>query len=448
MQAKDSEGGISRRAFLKTVSATLGTLALAPHFAAAQSSALPIKIGLLLPLVFNLPLGVSAQRGAQIAEQEINESGGILGRQIQLIIRDDQLDPRIASQRFEELATTQQCIIIVGGFLDETVIPLVNNMLPRLKTPFLNTGTSTPETTDKVIEDYNNFKYYFRLMIDSDLLTQDTVRAAKGLLVDELKLKRVSLVIEDDLFGRDYQGFLQEQLPGAGLSIVSAFRFPGERNFDFSAGLSQASQSGSEAFIVSFIRDNGFGFVRQWYNLGPRLPVLGINVSGQAFEYWANTEGRVISHVYADAATGATAITDRTLPFFQKYVEEFKTAPAQPLYMAYTTYDALFVFQQAVERIGEPPPDPTNASAYSNYREELITALEETDLVGTVGRIRFQGKDDPRPHDPFTRDPASGEVLVVPKWVQWQKDAAGRPDRRVVWPPEFKNSSFLLPPAA
>ena len=436
--------GMSRRGFLKTLGVGLSTLVLTPTFGKAQAA--PIKVGVLLPLVLNFPLGVSAQRGAQIAQDEINGSGGILGRSIQLIIRDDQLDPRKAAERFEELATTQQSVAIVGGFLDETVLPIVNNVLPRVKTPFLNTGTSTPATTDKVKEDYNNFKYYFRLMLDTDLLTQDTVNAAKGLLVDELKLKRVSLVIEDDVFGREYQSFLEKQLPGVGLSIVSAFRFPGERNFDFSAVLSESAQSGAEAFIVSFIRDSGFGFVRQWFNVGPHLPVLGINVSGQAFEYWSNTEGKVISHVYADAATGATAITERTLPFFQKYVDQFKSAPAQPLYMAYTTYDSLFIFKQAVERIGEAPPDPSNASAYASYREQLVSAFEQTDLIGTVGRIRFQGKDDPRPHDPFTRDPQTGQALVVPKWVQWQKDAAGKPDRKVVWPPEFKNSTFILPP--
>jgi branched-chain amino acid transport system substrate-binding protein len=438
------QAGISRRRFLKTLGVGLGTLAWAPTIAWAQQQ--PIKMGVLVPLILDLAVGVSANRGALLAQDEINAAGGILGRQIKLEVKDDRLDPRTSSQRFEELATQQKVLAIVGGFLDETTLPIMT-VLPRVKTPFINTGTATPQTTDMVKEDYDNFKYYFRLMLDTNILTQDTVSMAKGLLVDELKLGKVALVIEDGAFGRDFEAFLKQQLPTVGLAVVEAFRFPQTGNFDFSSILSQSQRSGAQAFVVAIIRNNGFGFVRQWYDKGPRLPVVGINVSGQAFEYWQDSQGKVISHVYADAATGATAITEKTLPFFNAYVQRFTTAPAQPLFTGYTTYDSLYILKQAIERIGQGPPDPNNASAYESYRQQLVDALEQTDYVGTVGRVRFQGQSDPRPHDPFTTDPATGEVLVVPKWVQWQKTPEGKPDRKVVWPPVYRNSDFALPPS-
>jgi branched-chain amino acid transport system substrate-binding protein len=442
--------GISRRRFLKTVGVGLGTWALAPVLGFTQESSPTIKIGVLAPLIFNFPIGQATVRGAFLAQDEINAQGGILGRTITVegLIRDTQFDPRIAPQRFEELATQQKVLAIVGGFLDETTLPVMS-VLPRVRTPFLNTGTATPETTTMVKEDYANFKFYFRLMLDTDVLTEDTVGMAEGVLAKELGISKAAVIAEDGGFGRDFQSFLEQKLPEVGIEVPegASFRFPQTGNFDFSGVLSQAQQAGAEAFLVAIIRNNGFAFVRQWFDLGPRLPVAGINVSGQAFEYFNDTQGKVISHTYADAATGATAVTERTLPFFNAYVQRFTTPPVQPLFTSYTTYDALFVLKQAIERIGGPPPDPADAAAYSGYREQLVEAIEQTDWIGTVGRIRFQGKDDPRPHDPITRDPKTNEVMIVPKWVQWQVDEEGNPDRKVVWPPEFKNSEFIRPPA-
>ncbi len=441
---------LNRRRFLRTVGAGMGALALGPlgpRVGRAQDE--PIKIGVVAPLIFNFSIGVGLQRGVEIARDEINDAGGIMGRPVELIVEDNQLDPRVAVQKYQKLVTQDNVVAVTGGFLDETTLPVVNNVLPRLRTPFVNSGTATSETTELVRNSYDNFKYYFKLMLSTDVLTEDTANAARALYADELGLTNVALVSEDGSFGRDFEAFLQTKLPEIGLTIPegASFRFPQDGQFDFSNVLAQADEAGAEAFVVAFIRRNGFAFVRQWHDQGPRLPVLGINVSGQAFEYWGQTEGKVISHVYADAATGATAVTEKTLPFFNKYLERHRdqSPPTRPLFTSYTTYDALYVLKQAMERIGEAPPSPSNAEAFAGYREQLIPALEQTDWVGTVGRIRFQGPDAERPHNPVSRT-EEGDPLLVPKWVQWQAGEGGQPNRQVVFPPTYQNSGLTLPP--
>ena len=441
---------LSRRRFLRTVGVGMGALALGPLGSrVGQAQDGPIKIGVIAPLIFNFSIGVGLKRGVEIARDEINDAGGILGRPVELIIEDNALDPRVAVQKYQKLVTQDNVVAVTGGFLDETTLPIVNNVLPRLKTPFLNSGTATSETTELVRNDYENFKYYFKLMLSTDVLTEDTANAAQGLYVDQLGLRNVALVSEDGSFGRDFEAFLKTKLPEIGLNIPdgASFRFPQDGQFDFSNVLAQTEDAGAEAFVVAFIRNNGFSFVRQWHDQGPRLPVLGINVSGQAFEYWSQTEGKVISHVYADAATGATAVTEKTLPFFNTYVQrhQSESPPTRPLFTSYTTYDALYVLKQAMERIGEAPPAPSDAEAFAGYREQLVPSLEQTDWVGTVGQIRFQGPDDERPHNPVNRT-EEGDPLVVPKWVQWQPGEANRPDRKVVYPATYKNSEIMLPP--
>lgn len=440
----------TRRQFLQSVGAGMGALALnplGPMIGRAQDDT--IRIGVVAPLIFNFSIGVGLQRGVELARDEINEAGGIMGRPVELIIEDNQLDPRVSVQKYQKLVEQDNVVAVTGGFLDETTLPIVNNRLPRLRTPFVNSGTATSETTELVRNDYENFKYYFKLMLSTDVLTRDTANAAKTLYVDELGLENVALVSEDGGFGRDFEAFLQDRLPEIGLNVPegASFRFPQDGQFDFSNILAQAEDVGVEGFIVAFIRREGFAFVRQWFNQGPRLPVLGINVFGQAFEYWSQTEGNVVSHVYADAATGATNVTEKTLPFFNKYLERHQdqSPPTRPLFTSYTTYDALYVIKQAIERLGEAPPSPSNASAFADYRDQLVPALEQTDWTGTVGQIRFQGRDGERPHHPAVRNEA-GDPLLVPKWVQWQTNEQDQPDRKVVFPSTFKNAELTLPP--
>jgi len=441
---------LSRRRFLQTIGAGMGALTLGPISPViGQAQDEPIKIGVVAPLTFNFSIGVGLQRGVEIARDEINDAGGIMGRPVELIIEDNQLDPRVSVQKYQKLVQQDNVVAVTGGFLDETTLPIVNNVLPRLRTPFVNSGTATSETTELVRNDYDNFKYYFKLMLSTDVLTRDTANAAQTLYVDELGLKNVALVSEDGGFGRDFEAFLQDRLPEIGLNIPegASFRFPQDGQFDFSNILAQAEDAGVEGFVVAFIRREGFAFVRQWFKQGPRLPVLGINVFGQAFEYWNQTSGNVVSHVYADAATGATDVTEKTLPFFNKYLERHRgqSAPTRPLFTSYTTYDALFVIKQAIDRIGEAPPSPGDAEAFADYREQLVPSLEQTDWTGTVGQIRFQSPDGERPHHPVVRNEA-GDPLLVPKWVQWQSDEQNQPDRKVVFPSTFKNAELTLPP--
>ncbi len=103
-----------RRAFLATTA--LGTAALGfPAVLRAQGTG-PIKIGFPLPLTG--PFGAIAtdqQRGAILAMEQVNARGGLLGRQLEVLFRDDQLKPAVGAQRTKELIENEKVDFIVGG---------------------------------------------------------------------------------------------------------------------------------------------------------------------------------------------------------------------------------------------------------------------------------------------------------------------------------------------
>ena len=70
----------------------------------------------MLPLTG--PFGAIAadmQRGAQVAQDELNAKGGILGRKVEVLFRDDSLKPPVGAQRTKELIENEKVQFVVGG---------------------------------------------------------------------------------------------------------------------------------------------------------------------------------------------------------------------------------------------------------------------------------------------------------------------------------------------
>src|SRR5512139_3971972 len=88
--------------------------ALSAGTAFAQQA--PIKIGAMYPLTGGGAVyGVPAMAGHQLAIEELNAKGGILGRKIESIERDDKLNPATASSTMKELITKDKVDIVLGG---------------------------------------------------------------------------------------------------------------------------------------------------------------------------------------------------------------------------------------------------------------------------------------------------------------------------------------------
>src|SRR5437763_11547417 len=102
------------RTFLKTATVGAATLAF-PSIVRAQGGD-TIKIGCPGPTTG--PFGALAkdqQQGAVVAMEEINAKGGVLGRKLEVLFRDDQLKPAVGAQRTKELIENEKCEFIVGG---------------------------------------------------------------------------------------------------------------------------------------------------------------------------------------------------------------------------------------------------------------------------------------------------------------------------------------------
>ncbi len=131
---------MNRRAFLTTAS-TAVTAFTFPAVLRAQTKD-PVRIGCPLPLSGPLAaLAKDMQQGAQLAEVELNAKGGILGRKVEVLFRDDQLKPALGAQRTQELIEKEHCAFIVGG-LAAHVQMAINEQTKKAKVLYVSTSQS------------------------------------------------------------------------------------------------------------------------------------------------------------------------------------------------------------------------------------------------------------------------------------------------------------------
>jgi branched-chain amino acid transport system substrate-binding protein/urea transport system substrate-binding protein len=123
----------SRRRLLQGAAASAAALGLGlPDVARAAD---PIKVGVLQPLSGGLEnLGQQGVQGTQLAIEEANEAGGVLGRQFDLVIADDKTDPKTAVERTRELIQRDQVVAIFGPVTSANR-DAIQPTIERFKTP-------------------------------------------------------------------------------------------------------------------------------------------------------------------------------------------------------------------------------------------------------------------------------------------------------------------------
>src|SRR3954470_10174269 len=100
---------------MKRIRTLVAGLALALGFAAGAVAQTPIKVGVIFPLSGGAgPQGQHVTNAIQAMAAVINEGGGVLGKKIELVTRDDESTPAVGVSRATELVSAGVAVIIEG----------------------------------------------------------------------------------------------------------------------------------------------------------------------------------------------------------------------------------------------------------------------------------------------------------------------------------------------
>ncbi|OWT74500.1 MULTISPECIES: ABC transporter substrate-binding protein [unclassified Achromobacter] len=229
---------LSRRTFTSAILA----LACANLGITAAQAAEPIKIGLITALSGQSALaGEAISRGMQVAIDEINAKGGLLGgRKLELVRRDDEANPAKGVTAARELIYKEKVAAIFGGLdtpVSMAIVPLVN----QAKMPFMGPwAAGTPITRNGA-----NPNYVFRVSAMDEQVDAGMVDYAQK----TFKSAKFGLIMVNNPWGESNQKGIVAALTAKGLQPVGSEKFD-DTAVDVVPQLSRLKAAGADTLLL------------------------------------------------------------------------------------------------------------------------------------------------------------------------------------------------------
>jgi branched-chain amino acid transport system substrate-binding protein len=390
--------------------------ALATGPSARAQEKTPIKIGIIAEA--QAVAGSSIPQAAQIAADEINAQGGIDGRKIEIVSYDNHSSSVESVRAFQRAVSEDHVNAVIASYISEVVLAL-EPWAGRLKTVLITPGAASDTITQNIAKDYEHNKYTFHGYLTSGALASLVCDAAKDMLVDGLKMKTAVIMSEDAAWTTPLDAGYEECLPKIGLQVLDHIRFSPDTN-DFTPIFNKIVGEKPDV-IITGISHVGVQPTVQWKSQQVPIPMFGIASQATNSTFWKDTNGAVEGVLYQGISGPGVGVTPKTLPFVEAFQKKFGNFPS---YCGYTAYDEVFFIADAIKRAGSTDAD------------KLVTALEATDYVGTIGRVQFLPKGDPHVHGLKT-----GRGLLTGLFLQWQDGKQVN-----LWPAELANGKLTFPP--
>lgn len=394
--------------FLSTAFTTgLLFMAMANSAMAAET----IKIGAVLPLAE--VIGKDASKSMQLAVKQINAAGGLLGRQLELIIVDDEMKPDKAVAAIEKLANSDKVDIFVGGTANATTMEVVP-VLKKYKKVTVWCGASSAKV-EKELEGQNWFfhlqSWDYQLGAYYERLWREVIQKHPN-----IKRKKIFVAYKEDPFGSDsysvgkptavaYQNVIQGEIYKGAV--------PGSS--DYLSMLKLAGQFVPDVFIWDGSEKDAKPMLEDAKNIGFAPPVyLGNTLVWPAdFSTLVGSEG-VMFYSYWNESMKSKYKPSRD--YGNAFSKEFKESPGT--YFGPLAYTNIMIVAEAIKRAG------------TLESEALIKALEATKYESPLG-------------DTFVFIKTMGinhQAGANPKLMQWQGGKI-----KIIWPWEFATGKLIYP---
>jgi branched-chain amino acid transport system substrate-binding protein len=192
-----------------------------------EASGEPIRIGASLPLTgeFAEP-GEAAKRGYEVWMEMVNEAGGLLGRPVELVIKDDQSDQNLVVTDYNALIDQDQVDLLLGTFSSLLNIP-ASAVAERAQMVYVEPAGGSPDMFNRGFE-YLFFAQQATAPHQADLFSEWVLSLPEG-----ERPTTAAYVAADDPFGAPVAEGIQEQLEAGGIETVYSEIYPPETvNFD------------------------------------------------------------------------------------------------------------------------------------------------------------------------------------------------------------------------
>ena len=328
----------------------------------------PIKIGVTGPFTGgSSSMGVSMRDGVKLAVEEINKSGGVLGRQLQVVERDDEAKNERGVQIAQELINKEKVTATVG-YINTGVALASQRFFQEAKIPVMNNVATGSAITAQFKDQPEN--YIFRNAAHDSIQAPMIVEEA----ITRRGFKKVAILADSTNYGQLGREDLEKALTAKGIKPVAVEKF-NIKDVDMTAQLLKAKEAGADAVLTYGIGPELAQIANGMTKLGWKVPMVGswtLSMANFIDNAGPGGEGARMPQTFIQEGS-----TPKRKTFIDSYLKTFKPKNNRidsPVSAA-QGYDSIFLLAAAIKQ--------ANSTDGPKIREALENLNTKVDGVVT-----------------------------------------------------------------
>ncbi len=376
---------------MKTCFVKLAIASVVLSFSGLAAAADPIKIGVDGPFTGgSSSMGVSMRDGVRLATDEINKAGGVLGRKLQLVERDDEAKNERGVQIAQELINKEKVTAVVG-YINTGVSLASHRFFQEAKIPVMNNVATGSIVTQQFKDQPDN--YIFRNAahdsIQAPMIVEEAIKRG---------FKKVAILADSTNYGQLGREDLEKALTAKGIKPVASEKF-NIKDVDMTAQLLKAKEAGAEVVLTYGIGPELAQIANGMTKLGWKVPMIGswtLSMANYIDNAGPGGEGARMPQTFIQQAD-----TPKRKAFIDAYLKTFKPKNNRidsPVSAA-QGYDSIYLLAAAIKQ--------ANSTEGPKVREALENLGTKVDGVVMTYDKPFTKTD----HEAVTANiPVFGEV--------------------------------------
>ncbi|MEO0702868.1 MAG: ABC transporter substrate-binding protein [Pseudomonadota bacterium] len=355
------------------------------------------KIGAVLPT--SVDWGRPIAETAQFAVDQVNAAGGAAGCQIEMVLRDTQVDPKVGVDAAKALVDLEGVNVLLGAVSSGVSMPILTSVTVPAGVMHMSCCSSSTAFTG-LAEEGKTEGLWFRTFATTG------VQSAVGAKVAADKgYGSVAIMYKNDDWGQDMARLIAADFAAVGVEVTASVAI-NDGQPSYRAEVTEALGTEPEALYLALYPAEGTAAVREWISLGGTQNMIMAN-SLKSDEFRDN-----VGMQFLETALGtdtASPRSDSADAFRAAYVERFGSEPNGPGLA--NSYDAAMIALLAMEaagpeasgadvaaavaRVTDPEGTPVSAdTAGFTAAKEVLASGGTVMFQGATGNVRFDGNGD------------------------------------------------------
>ncbi len=335
-------------------------------FIGAASAADTLKLGVAGPHSGDLAsYGIPTVKAAELVIKNVNAKGGVLGKQVELVVEDDVCKPEVSTATATKLASEKVPVVLghicsgatkaaMGIYKDSNIIAM------------------SPSATNPALTQSGDYPNFYRTIASDDAQARLEVDFA----LDVLGFKKIAVLHDKGDYGKGLAEFAKKFLEDSGKAEVVLYEGITPGAVDYTAVVNKIKRSGAEAVIFGGYHPEASKIVSQMRK--KRMKTVFISDDGVKDDTFIKVAGKYAEGVYA---TGPKDVSKNPLAI-QAKDEHQKAYNAEPGAFFLNAYSAALALLNAIEK-----------AQTTDY--EAVSKALKTEWVDTpIGKIKFDDRGD------------------------------------------------------